>query len=97
MRMTENRDLFWELLEPEYTRALMFCRKFGRRSGCWRRSVSGCFAYRLLAVHGSSRTCLIPPLAVSGDCHDLQTNRQTPVVASTSPAYEAGGGIADRR
>ena len=27
MRMTENRDLFWELLEPEYTRALMFCRK----------------------------------------------------------------------
>ena len=27
MRMSENRELFWKLLEPEYFRAMMFCRK----------------------------------------------------------------------
>ncbi len=26
-RMQQQRDLFWKLLEPEYERALMFCRK----------------------------------------------------------------------
>lgn len=25
--MTENNDLFWDLLKPEYEKALMFCRK----------------------------------------------------------------------
>ena len=27
MRMDEKNDLFWKLLEPEYEKALMFCRK----------------------------------------------------------------------
>ena len=25
--MTDDRELFWQLLQPEYTRAMMFCRK----------------------------------------------------------------------
>ena len=25
--MTEDRELFWQLLQPEYTKAMMFCRK----------------------------------------------------------------------